>query len=151
MRHPRLVAAGIAVVLLAAGAALIVHRLCGGPVTVTVTHVAQITHPTGASVVWVPGLNGPCRVVRTTVDEATAAGLASAVDHAPKLPGSARNCPNADASAALLDFHHAGTHRLQLVVASLSGCTALSAPGRQLNDGGDVPTLLSPLDPFPPK
>ncbi|MGH3744885.1 MAG: hypothetical protein ACRDTP_08515, partial [Mycobacteriales bacterium] len=130
-------------------------RIAGGPVTVA--HPADVTAvavgarclvqgaphgggghgpvrltqgATGATVIWLPGLNDPCVIPTTSLAAATAERIVEAVNTAPKSPSGPRSCPADDGSKALVYVSHARTRHVQLVIVGLSGCGGLTAPER---------------------
>lgn len=147
--------------VLAAGsvAAALWPRIAGGPVTVA--HPAHVvataeggrcvlggiphgggghgpvrltTGATGATVIWLPGLNSPCRTATTHLDAAAAVRFVAAVDAARPFPSGPTSCASEDGSNALVYVSHAGTANVQLVIVHLSGCGGLTAPGRTDTD-----------------
>lgn len=87
-------------------------------------------NPTGAVLVWEPGLNSKrCRAVRTVGTARTARRVAQAIEQAKRVPKGTYSCPFDDATRVrlYLSYAHAGD---EFVRAPLSGCRFFSAPGR---------------------
>lgn len=109
--------------------ACVVHQRSTTPGT---THglVWVRRHPTGAVLIWLPGLNAKqCRARRTTADQHRAEALAAAIERAPRVSGRTYACPSDDGTALRLYFeyrHHADEY----AGVALSGCRWIGAPGR---------------------
>jgi hypothetical protein len=86
-------------------------------------------HPSGVSIVWLPGLNNRSdKAVVTYGSSRIASALADDVNTAPLVADGvvATMCPNDDGTSARLYFkyHHRAT---RLVYADLSGCSSITA------------------------
>lgn len=93
--------------------------------------------PVGVTAVWLPGLGAePCRAVLATHGAPVATRLAADIRAAPRFLPGARSCPLDEGSEVDLYFHYrsGGDERVR---AKLSGCTAISAPGRYLRRSTD--------------
>lgn len=82
----------------------------------------------GATVIWLPGFNDPCRIATTHLTGADAEQFVIAVNTAKRFPSGPIDCSDADGSAVLVYVSHAGEKALQLVI--VGGCDSLTAPGR---------------------
>lgn len=88
-------------------------------------------HPTGAVVLWVPGINAkPCQMFLTRLDSQQAGVLAQAVRTAGAGLHGVVNCPMDDGSSATVYFIYPDRPLAEVVRFELSGCGGLSAPGR---------------------
>ena len=88
-------------------------------------------HPSAVTLVWLPGLNQrPCHSERASYGPQLAGRLADDVDRAPAFPPGAFSCPMDDGSSLDLYFAYPGTDRREYVRVDLTGCSAISAPGR---------------------
>jgi hypothetical protein len=87
-------------------------------------------HPSGADVVWLPGLNSKtCKAVLTRGSSHIASDLARDIDHAPvDLNSGGIFCPSDDGTSARLYFRYAHD-TTQRINAELSGCSWITAPG----------------------
>jgi hypothetical protein len=89
-------------------------------------------HPTGATLVWLPGLDAtPCSTTTTHAGAPVARALARDIAHAPSLsPRAEFNCPNDDGAAAVISFTYAHHRTFAPIVVGLSGCRFVTASGK---------------------
>jgi len=95
--------------------------------------------PSGATVLWLPGLNSkPCRTVLTHLGPVRARTFAADVDKAKPFPKGAISCPMDDGSSATVFLAYAGRTETEVVRVGLTGCASFSAPHRAIlwSDGG---------------
>jgi hypothetical protein len=88
-------------------------------------------HPTGALIVWLPGLNSKaCAIATTHAAADRAAAMARDVMQARSVSnGMAYNCPLDDGARALMYFAY--PHAAPPLVVSLGGCEFISQSGRE--------------------
>ena len=98
--------------------------------------------PTGATVLWLPGLNSrPCRTVLTHIGAVRARRLAAEVDRAKPFPRGPIECPADDGSAATVFLTYARRAEAEVVRVGLTGCRSFSAPHRAILEGGGIGML----------
>jgi hypothetical protein len=85
-------------------------------------------HPTGATIVWLPGLNSKtCAIATTHLAAAPATVLARAITRAPAVStGGDFNCPADDGTRASISFAYAHGRSLPRLVVALAGCRFIS-------------------------
>jgi hypothetical protein len=90
------------------------------------------SHPSGVTVIWLPGLNDKtCRAVLVKGGARRAGALARAIDAARFTPHAATiMCPMDDGTVARLYFSFSHRRPTQRIDADLSGCSWITAPGR---------------------
>lgn len=104
--------------------------------------------PAGGVALWQPGLNAsPCRGRLTHLTAARATAFADAVEHAPNLPSGTFACPMDDGSSVDVYLTYPGRDQAEVVQVLLTGCTEMTAPGR---DGLQPVGALAALGPEPP-
>jgi hypothetical protein len=88
--------------------------------------------PSDVVALWLPGMNvQPCRSVVTRLGAARARELAAAVRSSKAADTSgARNCPADDGASVTMFFTYPHQATAEVARLSLSGCPALTAPGR---------------------
>jgi len=93
--------------------------------------VAVDPHPEGLTAFWIPGLNKrPCQVRSGKYSAAVAARLAADLRKSQQFPDGNVNCPSDDGTAVNLYFAYGSGHPTEYAHVALTGCTAVSAPGR---------------------
>ena len=90
-------------------------------------------NPSGATALWLPGLNDrPCVSVTTRLDAAHARALAAAVRSAqPPSPGIS-NCAADQGASVTVFFTYPGRAKAEVIRLHLGGCGGFSAPRRDL-------------------
>jgi len=90
-------------------------------------------HPTGFTILWLPGFNSTaCAIATTQAGAAAAAALARAITHAPVVSnGAGFSCPEDDGTRALISFTYAHHRSAPRLVVDLDGCRFISQSGRQ--------------------
>jgi hypothetical protein len=90
-------------------------------------------HPTGAAILWLPGLNSTtCAIATTHLGAAPAAALARAITRAPAISNGARfNCAADDGTGASITFTYAQHRLAPSLTVDLSGCRSISQSGKK--------------------
>lgn len=101
-------------------------------------------HPTGAVVLWTPGLSTrPCQTTMSVLNAADAEVLATAVRHAPRLfDGGTTNCPSDDNRAATVFFAYLDETQAQVIRFATTGCSHLTAPDRAARGIGEAASAV---------
>lgn len=102
-------------------------------------------HPDGGVALWLPGLNSPCRSTLTQLSAARAEAFADAVEHAPPTPSGVYACPMDDGSRVMVFLNYPGRTDSEAVLITLTGCTELTAPGRDDRQSAGAVAALGPV------
>lgn len=94
-------------------------------------NVTVDSSPSGVSIVWLPGFNTrPCLAALTHAGAEMATALANDIQHAPDVSSGATGCSADDGAGVRLYFSYAGGHPTERADVNLTGCKAITAPGR---------------------
>jgi hypothetical protein len=112
------------------------HGLCHGSDGLDYTgnegRVWVDVNPSGAVVLWLPGMDHPpCRPsVMTSLDAAHARALAAAVRSAKAQPAGSYHCPPDNGISATVFFTYPSKAKAEVIRWAPGGCAVVTAPGR---------------------
>jgi hypothetical protein len=134
---PLRLAQPVATAAAASPASRLVNGVCvvSGAPSVVAGKAALVVarHPTGATILWLPGLNSKaCAIATTHLGAAPAAALARAITRAPTISnGAVFHCPADDGTRASVTFTYAHHRSAPHLVVDLAGCRSIGQSGKE--------------------